>query len=161
MPATAPPKVSTGIPSLDDVLAGGLPPGRLYLVEGDPGTGKTTLGLHFLLEGARQGETALYVTLTETTDEVRAVAESHGWSLDGISISDVRPNVEKNGAEGDYTILHPGEMELGEIISAIGDGSARRAAYPTTTVVRLPLRSFDKRRRNYRKQSKGAQEAQP
>jgi circadian clock protein KaiC len=81
MPGTPPQKLATGVPGLDDVLAGGLPRGRLYLVEGDPGTGKTTLGLQFLLEGVRRKEKALYVTLTETADELRAVAQSHGWSL--------------------------------------------------------------------------------
>jgi circadian clock protein KaiC len=116
---TSPPKVSTGVTGLDEVLAGGLPRGRLYLVEGDPGTGKTTLGLQFLLEGARRGETTLYVTLTETTNELRAVAQSHGWSLDGIGLFDIRPNGEEDNAEADYTIVHPGEMELGELMKRI------------------------------------------
>src|SRR5262249_47585855 len=77
---------STGIAGLDHVLHGGLPRGHLYLVEGDPGSGKTTLGMQFLLDGRDRGESTLYVTLSETTDELRAAAGSHGWSLDGVEI---------------------------------------------------------------------------
>ena len=77
---------ATGIPGLDTVLHGGLPRDRLYLVDGNPGVGKTTLALQFLLEGVRCGEPCLYVTLSETKTELDAVAESHGWSLEGISI---------------------------------------------------------------------------
>ena len=80
---------ATGIAGLDKILRGGFPRNRLYLVEGNPGTGKTTLALQFLLEGVRQGETALYVTLSETKEELFAVARSHGWSLDGITIYDL------------------------------------------------------------------------
>src|SRR5205809_5713553 len=77
------PPVSTGIPALDDILRGGFTPSRLYLVEGNPGSGKTTLALQFLLDGVRRGESTLYVTLSETKRELVAVARSHGWSLDG------------------------------------------------------------------------------
>jgi circadian clock protein KaiC len=87
---TSSPRVETSVAGLDAILGGGLPGERLYLVEGDPGTGKTTLALQFLLAGARQGEPALYVTLSETHEELRAVADSHGWSLDGIAIHDCR-----------------------------------------------------------------------
>src|SRR6185369_6893246 len=77
---------ATGIEGLDDILRGGLPRDRLYLVAGDPGTGKTTLGLQFLLEGARTGERGLYVALSETRDELEATARSHGWSLDALEV---------------------------------------------------------------------------
>src|SRR4029453_13598633 len=77
---------ATGITGLDHILHGGLPRNRLYLVDGDPGTGKTTLGLQFLLEGARAGERGLYVTLSETRDELEATARSHGWSLDALEV---------------------------------------------------------------------------
>ena len=87
-----PPHVSTCIEGLDDVLRGGLPGNRLYLVEGEPGTGKTTLALQFLLEGARLGEPGLYVTLSESADELRAVAESHGWSLDDVALHELAPS---------------------------------------------------------------------
>src|SRR6476661_2838461 len=79
-------RLSTGITGLDDILCGGLTAQRVYLVEGTPGTGKTTLGLQFLLNGLANGESGLYITLSETADELDAVAESHGWSLDGLSI---------------------------------------------------------------------------
>src|SRR5688572_11740810 len=82
----SPSRCATGVPGLDAVLHGGLPRERLYLVDGHPGVGKTTLALQFLLEGVRQGESVLYVTLSETKSELDAVAESHGWTLDGISI---------------------------------------------------------------------------
>src|SRR3954463_11347853 len=79
--ATGPVRMGTGIEGLDNILEGGFPENRIYLVEGDPGTGKTTLALQFLLEGARVGEAGLYVTLSETKEELEAVAASHGWSL--------------------------------------------------------------------------------
>ena len=79
-------RVSTGVSGLDEVLPGGFPAHRLYLIEGMPGTGKTTLALQFLLEGRRAGEKGLYVTLSETKEELQEVAESHGWSLDGIDL---------------------------------------------------------------------------
>ncbi len=109
---------STGIAGLDDVLNGGLTPERLYLVEGTPGTGKTTLGLGFLLEGARAGDSGLYITLAETEVELRAVAKTHGWSLDPITIFEMVP---ADGFAGDHeqTLLHPSEVELGETVRAI------------------------------------------
>src|ERR1700749_4373417 len=79
-------KVSTGIVGLDQILRGGLPKNRLYVVEGSPGSGKTTMALQFLLEGIRQGETVLYVTLSETAEEPYEVARSHDWSLEGVHL---------------------------------------------------------------------------
>src|SRR6201984_3293446 len=84
-------KISTGIAGLDNVLCGGLDPDRLYLVEGEPGAGKTTLALQFLLEGARHRERGLYVTLSESERELRLVAKRHGWTLDGVSIFELVP----------------------------------------------------------------------
>ena len=118
-PPTPPSPVSTGIEGLDDILRGGFPGNRLYLVEGEPGTGKTTLALHFLLEGARLGEPGLYVTLSESSDELRAVAQSHGWSLDDVTLYELAPTSESPSPEDEYTILHPSEVELGETTSAV------------------------------------------
>jgi circadian clock protein KaiC len=84
--------VATGVTGFDDVLGGGLTPNRLYLVEGDPGSGKTTLALQFLLEGAKGGERGLYVTLSETKEELEGVARSHGWSLDAFDVCELIPS---------------------------------------------------------------------
>ena len=100
------------------ILGGGLPADRLYLVEGDPGTGKTTLALQFLLSGARRGEPALYVTLSETHDELRAVAESHGWSLDGIAIHELSSDASLR-TDTQYTVFHPSEVELGDTMNTV------------------------------------------
>ena len=111
--STAPGLASTGIAGLDDVLSGGLPTRHLFLVEGSPGTGKTTLALQFLLEGRDRGERGLYVTLSETAQELAQVAQSHGWSLEGIEIFDLLSD-EGLSEEAEQTILHPSEVELGE-----------------------------------------------
>ena len=112
-PSPADDRASTGTPGLDDILGGGLTRDRVYLVEGTPGTGKTTLSLQFLLEGIALGEPVLYITLSETADELRAVAGSHGWSLDRLSIFEL---VGEAGLDPDseQSILHPSEVELGE-----------------------------------------------
>ena len=104
---------STGISGLDNVLYGGLPSRHLYLVEGNPGTGKTTLGLQFLLAGRAQGERGLYITLSETSQELAQVAASHGWTLEGMDVYDLVSD-EGLSEEAEQTILHPSELELGE-----------------------------------------------
>ena len=81
-----PPRVSTGSAGLDDILGGGFDANRLYLCEGRPGAGKTTLALQFLLEGVRRGERVLYITLSETERELRLVAKRHGWTLDAVTV---------------------------------------------------------------------------
>jgi len=105
------PVAVTGIAGLDQILQGGLPSHHLYLLEGSPGTGKTTFALQFLLEGARRGEKGLYVTLSETAEELNAVAHSHGWSLDSITIHDLAIP-ESAILEDQYTLYHPSEVEL-------------------------------------------------
>ncbi|HEX8636927.1 MAG TPA: ATPase domain-containing protein [Pyrinomonadaceae bacterium] len=112
-------KISVGNDGLDNVLEGGLPENHIYLVEGEPGTGKTTLALQFLLEGARRGESVLYVTLSETKNELINVAYSHHWSLEGLTIYELIPTDESLKPESQYTIFHPSEIELNETTSAI------------------------------------------
>jgi circadian clock protein KaiC len=121
--AAAPPlpqgtRISTGIPGLDGMLGGGLMPGRLYLVEGAPGAGKTTLGLQFLLEGRARSERGLLITLSETTEELEAVAVSHGWSLDGIDLFELTSAENLSRPDREMTLLHPWEVELGETIKS-------------------------------------------
>jgi circadian clock protein KaiC len=106
-------RISTGVPGLDDILGGGLTAERVYLVEGTPGTGKTTLGMQFLLDGAARGEAGLYITLSETADELRAVADSHGWSLDALAIFELASD-EALDPDAQQSVLHPAEIELGE-----------------------------------------------
>jgi circadian clock protein KaiC len=112
-------RVSTGIPGLDDILNGGLPRGHLYLIEGDPGTGKTTVALQFLLEGLRAGEPGLYVTLSESKQELEGVAESHGWSLANLPIYEMAPLQDEIDPEAQYTIFHPSDVELSDTISSV------------------------------------------
>jgi circadian clock protein KaiC len=112
--ASARGRAGTGIAGLDDTLAGGLPQYRVYVIEGDPGAGKTTLALQFLREGVRLGERVLYVTLSETAEELHEVAESHGWSLDGIDLLELDALAERLQEEANYTVYHPVDVELGE-----------------------------------------------
>src|ERR1700752_2622003 len=114
-------RVSTGVAGLDNVLCGGADPDRLYQGEGEPGTGQTTLALQFLLEGARLGERGLYVTLSESEDELRLVAKRHGWSLDDISIFELVPPEAALDPEKELTLFHPSELELSETSKLIFD----------------------------------------
>jgi circadian clock protein KaiC len=110
---------ATGIPGLDDVLGGGVARDRLYLIEGMPGSGKTTLALQFLLQGAREGEAVLYCTLSETAEELRAVARSHEWTLDGVVVREFIPSELALGPEEQYTVFHPSEVEFNDTTKAI------------------------------------------
>jgi circadian clock protein KaiC len=111
---------ATGIPGLDHVLRGGLPPGQLYLVEGTSGAGKTTLGLQFLREGVRRGERVLWCTLAETESQLRATAQSHGWDLDGVTIVNVAEGGNASGLlDAQYTFFSPGDIELNDVVKAI------------------------------------------
>jgi circadian clock protein KaiC len=120
LPVQGPETSATGIPGLDDILCGGLTANRLYLIEGVPGSGKTTLALQYLLEGARLGESVLYVTLSETEEELRAMARSHGWTLDShLTIRELVPPEETLQPAEQYTMFHPAEVELSETTRTI------------------------------------------
>src|SRR5215207_3910754 len=142
--AAAQPRLATGSEGLDQVLNGGLPANRLYLVEGDPGAGKTTLSMQFLMEGAARGEAVLYVTLSETKEELTAVADSHGWSLAGINIHELVPAEDSLRTEEQYTIFHPSEVELGDttktIIEEVERIQPRRIVFDSLSEMRLLAR---------------------
>jgi circadian clock protein KaiC len=110
-------RVPTGIPGFDDILGGGFPARRLYLVQGDPGAGKTTLALRFLLEGVQRGERSLYVTLSETRDELADIARSHGWTLEGLSVLEISSDATAD--ELQTTLYEPAEVELGARMNAL------------------------------------------
>ena len=113
------PKISSGNSGLDEILGGGIDRERMYLFEGQPGSGKTTLALEFLLEGVRSGEPTLYITLSETERELRLVAKRHGWSLKGITIFELVPPETSLDPSQELTVLHPAEMELSETTQMI------------------------------------------
>jgi circadian clock protein KaiC len=117
--STPPPLSPIGIRGLDDILNGGLPAQRIYLVEGNPGSGKTTLALQYLLEGTRSNEKGIYVTLSETKSELIDVARSHGWSLDGIEIFELVAQAEELEPDNQYTMFQPAEVELNVTTKAI------------------------------------------
>jgi circadian clock protein KaiC len=102
----------TGIAGLDEILRGGLPENRLYLLLGNPGVGKTTIALQYLLEGSRQGETGMYIALSETRDEILSVARSHRWPIDQISIFELSALEQQLAQEERNTVFHPAEIEL-------------------------------------------------
>jgi circadian clock protein KaiC len=107
-------RVPTGVPGLDDIVGGGLPARALYLLKGHPGTGKTTVGLQFLMEGARRGEKCLYLCLAETSGQLASIAEAFGWNVDGIEVHELRVR-GRSGSEAErerYTVFSPSEVEL-------------------------------------------------
>jgi circadian clock protein KaiC len=118
-PPAAPDIAATGIKGLDEILHGGLTPYRVYLVEGVPGSGKTTLAMRFLIEGARQGERVLYVTLSETAEELHAMSKSHDWDLQGVDIRELVPPEDTLNPAEQYTMFHPAEVELSETTRTI------------------------------------------
>lgn len=108
-----------GCPGLDDVLGGGLPSGHVFLLEGEPGTGKTTLALQFMERGLSLGEKVLYVTLSESRNDLLSVARSHGFKIDGIRILELKPNEQDLKPESQYTVFHPAEVELSDRVQMI------------------------------------------
>ena len=142
-PEGSAPLASTGVTGLDAILGGGLPPRRLYLVDGSPGTGKTTLALQLLLAGVARGETGLYVTLSETREELGEVAVSHGWTLDGIDVFEL-PSEDIDATREAYTLFHPAEVELQEVIdrmfAAVERSGARIVVLDSLSEMRLLAR---------------------
>ncbi len=143
-------KVSTGVGGLDHLLRGGLPAHRIHLVEGYPGSGKTTLGLQFLLEGVKHRESCMYITLSETAEELRANAASHRWDLSGIHIQELQP-AENLRPEEQYTLFHPSEIELGDLSRNVFEAVERfkpaRAVLDSVSDMRLLARDSLRYRR--------------
>jgi circadian clock protein KaiC len=133
----SPPKARTGVAGLDNILVGGLSPGHVYLLEGSPGTGKTTVALQFLLEGAKAGETGLYITMSETERELREGAASHGWALgDGIQVFELVPPENLLDEAHQQSLLYSSDLELGETTKAVF------AAIERTQPVRIVIDSL-------------------
>jgi len=144
-------RISTGNEGLDDILFGGFDANRMYLYEGRPGTGKTTLALQFLLEGVRQGERVLYITLSETRRELLLVASRHGWTLEGIDIFELVPPETTLDPEREITVLHPVEVELGEttklILDRVSEFNPTRVVIDSLSELRLLAQSSLRYRR--------------
>jgi len=144
-------RANTGIPGLDGVLRGGLIPNRLYLIDGDPGAGKTTLAMQFLLEGVALGERTLYVTLSETREELESSATSHGWSLAAIDIIEIIADADELDGDGELTMLNPSELELTETTRKVLDAVARlrptRMVFDSLSEMRLLAQSSLRYRR--------------
>ncbi|MCW5658531.1 MAG: AAA family ATPase [Burkholderiaceae bacterium] len=132
---------STGVPGLDDVLNAGYIPGRIYLVEGNPGAGKTTMALQYLLAGVQAGERCLYVTLSETREELTAGAASHGWSLEGIEVAELVSDEQQLGREEQITMYHPSEVELTEttrkVLEIVQRSRPQRMVFDSLSELRL------------------------
>jgi circadian clock protein KaiC len=140
--------IDSGVDALDEVLGGGLPANHLYLITGNPGAGKTTLGLQFLIAGAQRGEKVLYVTLSETTAELDLVARSHGWSLDGIAVHELTPPEDYLELDTQYTMFQPSEIELNimtqKVLEQVERNRPTRVVFDSLSEMRLlaqnPLR---------------------
>ena len=143
--------VTTGISGLDDILGGGLERGRVFLLEGDPGTGKTTIALQFLLAGLAAGERGLFITMSETEDELRAAAASHGWSLEGLDIFELVPPESLLDDDQQQSLLYSSDLELGETTKRIFEAfelvRPERVALDSLSEIRLLAQSSLRYRR--------------
>ncbi len=141
----------TGIPGLDEVLSGGFLPNRLYLIDGNPGAGKTTFALQYLLEGVRAGETCLYVTLSESRHELLTGAQSHGWTLDGIEIVELVADESELQEDQELTMLPASEIELGattrKVVDAVERLNPSRMVFDSLSELRLLAQSSLRYRR--------------
>lgn len=141
----------TGVSGLDDILAGGLARGRVFLLEGNPGTGKTTIAMQFLMEGAAKGERCLHITLSETEDEMRESAGSHGWDLDGIDLYELVPPESLLDEEQQQSLLYSSDLELGETTRRIFEAFERvrpdRVVLDSLSEIRLLAQSSLRYRR--------------
>ena len=144
-------RISTGVPGLDAILRGGLPAGRTYLIEGEPGTGKTTLGIQFLLEGMRQGERGVYVALSESREELEDISASHGWDLSKVDLVEIQSSEASLQADSQYTFFHPSEVELSDTTRIILDAVERvqptRVVFDSLSEMRLLARDSLRYRR--------------
>ena len=144
-------KAAFGIGGLDDITAGGLARGRLFLLEGSPGTGKTTIATEFLLEGAQRGEASLYITLSETADELRAGAASHGWNLEGVEVFELVPPESLLDEDQQQSLLYSSDLELGEttrrIFEAFDRVKPERVVLDSLSEIRLLAQSSLRYRR--------------
>ncbi|HYG07937.1 MAG TPA: ATPase domain-containing protein [Stenotrophomonas sp.] len=144
-------RISTGNKGLDNILGGGLDPNRMYLYEGKPGTGKTTLAMEFLLDGARNGEKVLYISLSETERELQLVARRHGWDMSNIDIFELVPPETTLDPTHELTVLHPVEVELGEttklILDRVSDLNPSRVVVDSLSELRLLAQSSLRYRR--------------
>src|SRR5882757_9756903 len=145
-------KAKTGIRGLDDILSGGFSRGHMFLVEGAPGTGKTTIALQFLMEGARAGEKCLYITLSETEAELRDGVASHGWSLDEqIEIFELLPPESLLDSDQQQSLLYSSDLELGEttkqIFEAVETAQPSRVVLDSLSEIRLLAQSSLRYRR--------------
>jgi circadian clock protein KaiC len=140
----AEPRDTSGVSGLDEILHGGFPHSHFFLIEGEPGAGKTTLGLQFLMDGARQGSRALYITMSESENELRQIARSHGWSLEGVTLYQYAPQGANLSPEEQYSVFHPSDVEFQdttqEILTEIKRINPARVVLDSLSEIRLLAR---------------------
>lgn len=151
-PALIPPLVPTGVAGFDVIMGGGLPEGRMYLIEGPPGTGKTTFGLQFLREGAARGESTLYVTLSQTSSELEQIAASHGFDLSGVHIAGLEDEGMQLSGETS-TVFHSGHVDLvatlDRIRELVSEHAPARVVLDSAAEIRLLAQDGTQSRRQF------------